>query len=125
MTPLELDDALDAMELAARASGNLDPAPGLITVQSDHWISVLGAVRAKAATLADGLRHREIKIEIAKTNPTVVLTRVDAGDRSAPYRVCCQGPDRMSEAPKPERPSSWIWTSSKPWPASRRPSRKK
>ena len=86
MTPTELDDALDAMELAARASANLDLAPGLITVQSEHWINVLGAVRAKAATLADGLRHREIKIEIAKANATAVLTRADAGERGAPYR---------------------------------------
>lgn len=86
MTPTELDDALDAMELSARASGNPDLAPGLITVQTDHWIHVLGAIRAKAATLADGLRHREIKVEIASSNATVVLTRADAGERGAPYR---------------------------------------
>ena len=86
MTPADLDDALDAMELSARASGNLGLAPGLITVQSDHWINVLGAIRAKAATLADGLRHREIKIEIANENVNAVLTRADAGDRGAPYR---------------------------------------
>lgn len=87
MTPAELDDALDAMELAARGSGDLNLAPGLITVRADHWINVLGVIGAKAATLADGLRYREIKVEIASTSATAVITRNEAGDRGEPYRA--------------------------------------
>lgn len=58
MTPSEPDDALDAMESSACASGNLDLAPELLTVQADHRIHVLGEIRAKAS-ISDGLRHRE------------------------------------------------------------------
>jgi len=36
MTPTELDDALDAMQLAAGGNPNL--MPGLITVESNHWV---------------------------------------------------------------------------------------
>ena len=72
--------------MALEAADNADLMPGLITVQADHWINVLGVIGAKAATLADGLRYRNIKIEIAFANATAVLTRAEAGDRGAPYR---------------------------------------
>ena len=84
MTPDELNDHLDAM--AREAADKADLMPGLITVQADHWINVLGVIGAKAATLADGLRYRNIKIEIALANTTTVLTRADAGERGEPYR---------------------------------------
>ena len=84
MTPDELNDRLDAMAL--EAEDNADLMLGLITVQADHWINVLGVVGAKAATLADGLRYRNIKIEIALANTTSVLTRTEAGERGEPYR---------------------------------------
>ena len=84
MTPDELNDRLDAMALEAADNAGL--MPGLITVQADHWINVLGVIGAKAATLADGLRYRNIKIEIASANATIVLTRTDAGERGEPYR---------------------------------------
>lgn len=63
MTPTGLDDRLDAMALAA--NGDTDQLPSLITVKADHWINVLGVIGSKAANLADGLRHREIKVVIA------------------------------------------------------------
>ncbi len=44
MTPDELNDALDAM--AAAAGGNPDLMPGLIPVESGHWVQILSAVRA-------------------------------------------------------------------------------
>ena len=84
MTPDELNDRLDA--LALEAAENADLMPGLVTVQADHWINVLGVVGAKAATLADGLRYRNIKMEIALANTPAVLTRTDAGERGEPYR---------------------------------------
>ena len=43
MTPTELDDALDAMQLAA--GSNSDLMPGLITVESNHWVQVPSDVR--------------------------------------------------------------------------------
>jgi hypothetical protein len=84
MTPDDLNDTLDAM--AEAANGDPDRMPGLITVQTDAWINRLGAVRAKAASLQDGLRHRDIRIEIASTNATAVLSRAEAGDRGEPHR---------------------------------------
>jgi hypothetical protein len=84
MTPNELDDTLYAM--AQAANGDPDQMPGLITVQADHWINVLGVIGAKAANLADGLRHREVKVVIAAAFPTAVLTRAEAGERGEPYR---------------------------------------
>ena len=84
MTPDELNDALDAM--AAAAGDDTLKQPGLITVQADHWINVLGVIGAKAATLADGLRYRNIKIEIALGNTTALLTRTEAGERGEPFR---------------------------------------
>ena len=84
MTPDELNNRLDAMAL--EATDNADFMPGLITVQADHWINVLGVIGAKAATLADGLRYRNIKVEIALSNTTSVVTRPEAGARGEPYR---------------------------------------
>ena len=84
MTPTELDDALDAMQLAA--GGNLDLAPGLITVESNHWVQVLSDVRPTCARLDDGLRHRDIQVHVGSTQQTKLLTRGEAGDRGAPYR---------------------------------------
>jgi hypothetical protein len=84
MTPDQLNDRLDAM--ATEAVGSPDQMPGLITVQADHWINVLGGIGAKASTLADGLRYREIKVVIAGAFQTAVLTRAEAGERGEPYR---------------------------------------
>ena len=84
MTLDQLNDALDAM---AKAAGD-DPEllPGLITVESGHWVNVLAAVRATCAALNDGLRHRNIVIHIGSQQETKVLTRAEAGERGAPYR---------------------------------------
>ncbi|MBB4799652.1 hypothetical protein HNP32_003410 [Brevundimonas bullata] len=84
MTPTELDDALDAMQLAA--AGNPDLMPGLITVESNHWVQVLSGVRPTCARLDDGLRHRDIQIHVGSTQETKLLTRAEAGERGAPYR---------------------------------------
>ena len=84
MTPTELDDALDAMQLAA--AGNPDLMPGLITVESNHWVQMLSAVRPTCARLDDGLRHREIQIHVGSAQVTKLLTRAEAGERGAPYR---------------------------------------
>ena len=84
MTPDQLNESLDAM--ATEAAGKPDQMPGLITVQADHWINVLGGIGTKAATLADGLRYREIKVVIAAAFQTDVLTRAEAGERGEPYR---------------------------------------
>ena len=75
MTPDLLNDALDA---------NLLPGP--ITVETDHWVNVLSAVRAKCTALHDGLRHRDIVIHVGSKQETKVLTRAEAGERGAPYR---------------------------------------
>ena len=84
MTPDQLNDALDAM--AAAAGGTPDLMPGLITVESGHWVQVLSALRATCAALNDGLRHRNIVIHVGSQHETMVLTRAEAGERGAPYR---------------------------------------
>lgn len=84
MTPNELDAALDAM--LAAAAGNPDKMPGLITVESKHWVDVLSAVGATCARLDDGLRYRDVVIHIGAQQVTGVLTRAEAGDRGASYR---------------------------------------
>lgn len=73
MTPDELNDRLDAMALEAAGTAGL--MPGLITMQAEQWINVLGVIGAKAATLADGLRYRNIKVEIALSNATAASSR--------------------------------------------------
>ncbi len=84
MTPDQLNHALDAMAAAAGDDPNL--APGLITVESGHWVDVLSAVRATCAALNDGLRHREIVIHVGSQQETKVLTRAEAGELGGPYR---------------------------------------
>lgn len=84
MTPDELNDALDAM--AEAAAGDPSKLPGLITVESSHWISTLGAIRANCSALHDGLRHRNIQVHVSSAFETKVLTRGEAGERGAPYR---------------------------------------
>lgn len=84
MTPNELDAALDAM--AAAAGDSPDLTPGLITVESSHWVHVLSPIGATCARLDDGLRYRNIQIDIGSAQETKVLTRAEAGERGAPYR---------------------------------------
>ncbi|MNS19773.1 hypothetical protein D3C72_514970 [compost metagenome] len=84
MTPTELDDALDAMQSAA--AGNPDLMPGLITVESNHWVQVLSGVRPTCARLDDGLRHRDIQIHVGSAQETKLLTRTEAAELGAPYR---------------------------------------
>ncbi|WP_312783414.1 hypothetical protein [Brevundimonas sp.] len=84
MTPEELNDTLDAMAKAAGADA--DKLPGLITVESNHWVQVLSAVGPTCARLDDGLRHRNIVIHVGAAQETKVLTRAEAGERGAPYR---------------------------------------
>lgn len=84
MTPTELDAALDAMQMSA--AGNAERMPGLITVESNHWVQVLSAVRPTCARLDDGLRHRDVQIHVGSAQQTKLLTRAEAGERGAPYR---------------------------------------
>ncbi|MNW06532.1 hypothetical protein D3C71_2029590 [compost metagenome] len=84
MTPTELDDALDAMQLAA--ASNPDLMPGLITVESNHWVHVLFAVGTTCARLDDGMRYRDIQIHVGSAQEMKVLTRAEAGERGEPYR---------------------------------------
>ena len=91
MTPDQLNDVLDAM--GAAAGGNPDLMPGLITVESGHWVHVLSAVRATCAALHDGLRHRNIVIHVGSQHETKVLSRGEAGERGAPYRELSDRPE--------------------------------
>ena len=84
MSPSELDDALDAMQTAA--NGDAERLPGLIAVESGHWVDTLSAIGATCSALHDGLRHRNIQVHIGSGLKTRVLTRGEAGQRGAPYR---------------------------------------
>lgn len=84
MTPDQLNDTLDAM--ASAAGDDPNSLPGLITVETDHWVQVLSSVRATCTALHDGLRHRDIVIHVGSKQETKVLTRAEAGERGAPYR---------------------------------------
>jgi hypothetical protein len=84
MTPDELNTTFDAM--TAAAGDDLDQLPGLITVETDHWVQVLSSVRATCTALHDGLRHRDIVIHVGSKLDTKVLTRAEAGERGEPYR---------------------------------------
>lgn len=82
MTRDELDATLEKMTAAAES----DQEPGLITVESTHWVHHLSVVRAICSALHDGLRYRNIQIHVSSTFETKVLSRAEAGERGAPYR---------------------------------------
>lgn len=84
MTPTEIDEALDAMHMAA--AGNPDLMPVLITVESNHWVQVVSGVRPTCARLDDDLRHRDVQIHVGSGEETKLLTRVEAGEQGEPYR---------------------------------------
>ena len=83
MTHDELDRTLDRMFSAAASP---DDQPGVVTVQTDEWLGVLSTVRATCASLQDGLRYREIQVEVSSQFETRVLSRAEAGGRGEPYR---------------------------------------
>lgn len=60
--------------------------PGLITIESNHWVHVLSAIGTACARLDDGLRHRDIQIHVGSAQETKVVARAEAGERGAPYR---------------------------------------
>lgn len=83
MTPDELHAALDAMNAAADDADK----PGLIEVQTDHWIGGLDALQtARPKTLVDGIRIRDIKVAVGAGVATRILTRAQAGERGEPFR---------------------------------------
>lgn len=84
MTLGELDDSIDAMELAAAADPQLKP--GLITINTELWVKDLADMRAPCKALHEGMRHRGIVVHISSTAKTEALTRAQAGERGAPYR---------------------------------------
>lgn len=84
MTPEQLTAALDAM--VAAAGDNTDLLPGLIEVDSTEWCETLYVIDHTAKSLDEGIRHRGINVAISSAFETRVLTRVEAGDRGAPYR---------------------------------------
>lgn len=84
MTRDELDRLLDVMENPAGDTGG---KPGLITVESGLWVSGLAhAIRPTCDSLTDGLRYRNVKVQVSSTLINAVLTRADAGDAGEPYR---------------------------------------
>ena len=75
---------LDAMDNAAGDPGG---KPGLITVESGLYVSALAhAIRPTCTSVADGLRYRNVKVQVSSTLTPAVLTRVDAGEAGEPYR---------------------------------------
>ena len=83
MTHDELDQTVDRMFAAAASP---EDQPGVVTVQTDDWLGVLSTVRATCASLQDGLRYREIRIEVSSQFGTRVLSRAEADGRGEPYR---------------------------------------
>lgn len=84
MTLDELNHKLDAM---AEAAGD-DPQqiPGLITINTDLWVKELADMRAPCKAINDGMRHREVAVQVSSGAKTEVLTRAQAGGRGEPYR---------------------------------------
>lgn len=62
MTPAELDEILDTM--AKGAAGEPSLMPGLITIRTDDWVGELRDFRATCTALSDGMRHRDIQIQL-------------------------------------------------------------
>lgn len=83
MTHDELDQTLDRMFEAAASP---EDQPGVVTVQTDDWLGILSTVRATCASLQDGLRYREIQVQVSSQFETRVLSRTEAGGRGLPYR---------------------------------------
>lgn len=83
MTQDELDATLDRM---GEAAASPDQVPGLITVEANVWCAQLSLLRATCASLTDGLRYRNIQIQVSSAFETRVLSRADAGERGEPYR---------------------------------------
>lgn len=84
MTLDELNDSLEAMELAA--AGVPQRLPGLITINTDLWVNDLADMRAPCKALHDGMRYRDVVVHISSDARTEVLTRAQAGERGEPYR---------------------------------------
>ena len=83
MTRDDLDQTLDRMAAEATAP---EGQPGLVTVQTDDWLGSLSGVKVKCVSLQDGMRYREIQLQVSSQFETRVLSRAEAGGRGEPYR---------------------------------------
>ena len=81
MTRDDLDQTLDRMAATAP-----ELQPGLVTVQTDDWLGSLSGVKVKCASLQDGMRYREVQVQVSSQFETRVLSRAEAGGRGEPYR---------------------------------------
>ena len=84
MTLDELNDKLDAMQEAAGDEPH--QMPGLITINTDLWVKDLADMRAPCKAIHDGMRHRDVVVQVSSVAKTEVLTRAQAGGRGEPYR---------------------------------------
>lgn len=107
MTHDELDQTLDRMFAAASAP---EGQPGAVTVQTDDWLGPLSTVKATCASLHDGLRYREIRILVASTFETRVLSRAEAAEQGEPYRDLRRGPMRTRARPPSGSRRGWRHT---------------
>ena len=82
MTLDELNDALDAM--AAKAGGDPNQMPGLVTFHTDAWVPMPRFATVK--NMEDGMRCRDVRIAVGSQEKTALLTRAEAGERGEPYR---------------------------------------
>ena len=100
MTRDELDETLDRMQASSRARGDTESSPGLITVESSHWVGHIAEVRARCASLQDGLRYRDIKIHVSSTGANLIAT-----SHRWPSRRNRRAPTAR-QSPPPRRP--WL-----------------
>ncbi len=84
--PMTRDDLDQTLYRMATEATTPEGQPGLVTVQTDDWLGSLSGVKVKCVSLQDGMRYREIQLQVSSQFETRVLSRAEAGGRGEPYR---------------------------------------
>lgn len=84
--PMTRDDLDQTLYRMATEATTPEGQPGLVTVQTDDWLGSLSGVKVKCSSLQDGMRYREIQLQVSSQFETRVLSRAEAGGRGEPYR---------------------------------------
>ena len=75
MTPVEIDQMIDAMVAEAAKTGDDGHLPGAIFLHPDHWVG--SKLKTEMTTIGRGIRYRGVRVLVSREFESKVVARVD------------------------------------------------
>lgn len=81
----DIDHLFDIMVREAAEAGDESLLPGAVILGADTYIGMETGGRMTCTKILDGIRYRNIRVNVARPYEDKVLNRAEAGDQGKPY----------------------------------------